>query len=65
MPYDHYLFDMPDMNDALESITENGEQIVGTFYCSDTSQVCIVVRTEKVDKDKLIESIFRKKEDED
>jgi|LAHU01.1.fsa_nt_gb hypothetical protein len=64
MPYDHYLFDIPDMGEALGQISENGEQIVGMFYAADSSQVCIVVRTEKVDLDNAIKTLFKKDDDD-
>jgi hypothetical protein len=35
---------MPDMSEALEQINEDNEQIVGMFYLTDSSQVCIVVQ---------------------
>lgn len=45
MPYTHYLFDMPDMQTALEEINSSGDKIIGTFYLSDSAQVCLLIET--------------------
>jgi hypothetical protein len=63
MPYDHYIFDMPDMGDALEQITGQKEEIVGLFYLSDSSQVCIVVKREDERIEKTLKSLFERDED--
>jgi hypothetical protein len=63
MPYDHYLFDVPDMGEVLDSIAEDGEDIIGTFYITDSQQVCIVVRTNKIElNSKSIERLFKREE---
>jgi hypothetical protein len=63
MPYDHYLFDMPDMEDALTQINSQKEEIVGTFYLSDSSQVCIIVKREDERIEKTLKALFEKDED--
>lgn len=61
MPYDHYLFDIPDMGEVLDSIAEDGEDILGIFYIPDSQQACIVVRTNKLDlNSKSIEKLFKR-----
>lgn len=63
MPYDHYLVDVPDIGEVLDAIGEEGEDIMGMFYVSDSNQVCIVVRTNKIDlNSKTIEKIFKREE---
>jgi hypothetical protein len=63
MPYDHYLFDMPDMEDALTQINSQKEEIVGTFYLSDSSQVCIIVEREDERIEKTLKALFEKEEE--
>ena len=43
--YDHYLFDVPSLGEALTQINEDGDKIVSVFYTADTAQVCVI--TEK------------------
>lgn len=45
MPYDHYIFDVPDTGEALTQINEDGDKINGMLYAADSSQVLLV--TEK------------------
>ena len=60
MPYDHYLFEMPDMGEALTQITEQKEKIVNTFYLSDSNQVCIIVERESEKIDNVLKSLFER-----
>lgn len=43
--YDHYLFNMEDMGNALEQINQDGDKIISVFYVTDSNQTCVV--TEK------------------
>lgn len=63
MPYDHYIFDVPDMSDALDQIMAQDEDIVCGFYISDSAQVCIIVKREKETIEKTLKSLFEKDEE--
>lgn len=71
MPYDHYLFDMPEMEEALDDINEEHAKIIAAFYLSDSNQVCLITHSDNisVDKalksevDKALKSLFDKRED--
>lgn len=60
MPYDHYLFDMGDMGDVIDQINDQKEEIVSTFFISDTNQVCVVVEREDERIEKVLKGIFEK-----
>ena len=60
MPYDHYLFDMPEMEEALDDINEEHAKIIAAFYLSDSNQVCIIVERESEKIDNVLKSLFER-----
>ena len=64
MPYDHYLFDMPDMGDALEQINDNHEKIIAAFYLTDSNQVCLVTFNDNINVDKALKNLFEKRDEQ-
>jgi len=63
MPYDHYLFDMPEMEEALDDINEEHAKIIAAFYLSDSNQVCLITHNDNISVDKALKSLFDKRED--
>lgn len=63
MPYDHYLFDMPDMSEALEQMNNQREKIVGMFAIPETQQVCIVVERDHDKVERTLKQLFEKDDD--
>jgi len=59
MPYDHYLFDMPEMEEALDDINEEHAKIIAAFYLSDSNQA----HNDNISVDKALKSLFDKRED--
>ena len=63
MAYDHYLLEPTALTEALESINEEHEEIVSSFYLADSNQVCIIIKRD-IKPEQALKSFFGRDDDD-
>lgn len=58
MPYDHYLFDMSDMDEVLIEINEQKEEIISMAAIPESQQICILVKRENERVEQALKTLF-------